>query len=148
MIKFGKMMIELEDYVDNSFIFDPKGDIIGRHPGIKGFLAEECPHIGYKTAMSYRILAMKTQEADSKIQTQCHTMCELEKKFDTALRVPHRRLENPYPYQRYKRKSSSTQSAIYSLREVARSAVGKLDAPRRQRVVAALLEIARELSAS
>jgi len=148
MIRFGEMMIELEDYVDNSFIFDHKGDIVGRHPGIKGFLAEECPHIGYKTAMRYRILAMKAQETGSKIHTQCCTVCELEKKFDTALGVPHRCLENPCLDQRRKKRNRSPQGAIYSIREVARSATGKLDAPRRQRVVAALLEIARELSAS
>ena len=148
MIRFGEMMIELEDYVDNSFIFDHKGDIVGRQPGIKGFLEEGCPHIGYKTAMRYRILAMKAQETDSKIHAQCHTMCELEKKFDTALGVPHRRLENPCLDQRRKKRNRTPQDAIYSIREVAHSVTGKLDTPRRRRVVAALLEIARELSAS
>jgi len=62
MIRFGEMVVELEDYVDNAFIFNGAGEIIGRHPGVKGFLNMECPHIGYVTAIRYRILAMKARE--------------------------------------------------------------------------------------
>jgi len=147
-IRFGKMMIELEDYVDNAFIFNASRDIVGRHPGIKRFLAEECPHIGYKTAMRYRILAMKAQEDSTEVRAQCQTLCELEGKLDTVLKVPHRCLENPYPHRRHKGRGSRLQGAIYSIREVARSTAEELDAPRRQRMAAALLEIARELTAS
>jgi len=147
MIKFGKMMIELEDYVDNAFIFDAKGDIVGRHPGIKGFLAGHCPHIGYKTAMRYRILAMKAQEAGAEAHAQCDTMCELEGKLDATLKVPHRRLENPCPYRRCKRRSRRPQGTIYALRAVAHSASEGVDAPSRRRIADALTEIVRELSA-
>ena len=165
MIRFGRMMIALEDHVDNAFIFDYKGDIIGRHPGIKGFLAEHCPHIGYKTAMRYRILAMKAQEAGAvqggdvcglgrKTQeegaggwAQCETVRELEGKLDAVLKVRHRCLENPCPHQRRKRRRSRAQGAIYAMRGIAHTVIGELDASRRKRVADALMEIARELSA-
>ena len=112
MVRFGELMVELEDYVDNAYIFNGAGKIIAREPGMKRFLAVNCPHIGYKMAMRYRILAMKARES--------------------ALR----------------RKDRSPQGAVFALREVARSAVEGWDVSRRRRVVAALMEIVRELSAS
>jgi len=152
LIRFGEMMIELEDYVDNSFIFDYKGDIVRRHPGIKGFLAEKCPHIGYVTAIRYRLLAMKAREVVrkhgdvAKIYAQCPAVCELVKKFDKRLRVKHRHLECPRQRHCRQKADRTPQCAIFSLRETAHSA-RMLDTPRRQRVVNALLELARELSA-
>jgi len=153
VIKFGEMMIELEDYVDNAFVFDEAGDIVGRHPGIKGFLAAECPHIGYVTAIRYRILAMKAREVArkqgnvTKIYAQCHTVCELVKKFDVCLGVERRHLEQPRRRHRRQKTDHTPQNAIFSIREAVHSA-RKLDTPRRKRVINALLEIARELSAS
>jgi len=151
--RFGEMMVELEDYVDNAFIFDEHGDIIGRHPGIKGFLAANCPHIGYSTAIRYRILAMKAREIArkqgdiAKIHAQCHTVRELVKSFDARLRVEHRHLETPRRRCRHPRKDRTPQPAIFSLREAVRSAK-TLDSPRRRRVVDALREIMRELAVS
>ena len=153
VVKFGEMVIELEDYVDNAFIFDMKGDIVGRHPGIKGFLAEKCPHIGYVTAISYRILALKAREATRRKENivktgeQCHTVRELRKRLDKALRVTYRHLENPRRRCCRPRKDHSLQCAIFAIREEVRS-TGRLDATRRRRVIAALREIARELDAS
>jgi len=153
MIKFGELMIELEDYVDNSFIFNDAGEIIRRHPGMRGFLAEECPHISYFTAMRYRILAMKAQEVArkqwdvSKMCKQCRTFRELGKRFDGNLKVRHRRLEEPRQQNFRKRWDGDTQPVIFSVREAVHSA-GKLDGSRRRRVVNALLEIARELAVS
>ena len=150
-VRFGEMMVELEDYVDNAFIFDDAGEIVGRHPGIKGFLAAECPHIGYSTALRYRILAMKAREIArkqgnlAKVGAQCRTACELGRRIDTALGITHYRLEHPRRQARHKKADRRPQPAIFSIREEARSA-GKLDAPRRQRVVNALLEVAQELA--
>jgi len=154
VMRFGEMMIELEGYVDNSFIFDDEGEIIGRNPGIKGFLVANCPHIGYVTAIRYRILAMKAREVArkaggaTKIQAQCRTVGELGKAFDASLGVEHRRLERPRQRHRsQKGKGQSPRPAIFAIREAVRS-VGKLDIPHRQRVVDALLEAARELAVS
>ena len=154
MTRFGEMMIELEDYVDNSFIFNAKGDIIARRPGVKGFLMENCPHIGYVTAIRYRLLAMKAREVarkqgdGGKLRAQCHTVCELVKKFDACLGVKHRRLECPRRKGcLLKKKERDPQPAIFSIREAVHS-IGKLDAPCRQRIVNALREITRELAVS
>jgi len=155
MVRFGEMMVELEDYVDNAFIFDAKGDIVGRHPGIKGFLDEYCSRIRYKTAMRYRILAMKAREAALRKKgsaagehARCRTIRELEGKLDTFLKVAHCRVEKLQKKHFRRRGGHDPQSAIFSIREAAHSAIGERDAPNRQRIVEALLELARELSAS
>jgi len=150
VVRFGEMVIELEGYVDNSFVFGDEGEIVGRHPGIKGFLAANCPHIGYGVAIRYRLLAMKAREVarkQGKVPVQCRTIRDLEGKLDGCLGVGHRRLGRPRGRCRRPRRDCSPQGVIFSLRETARSA-GRLDAPRRQRVVDALREIARELAVS
>jgi len=151
MIRFGEMMIELEDYVDNEFIFNGAGDIIGRHPGVKGFLAENCPHIGYVTAIRYRILAMKAREVarkQGKPLVQCRTLRELEGQLDGGLGVvKDRHLEEPRRRGCRRRGGRDPQPAIFAVREAVHS-VGKLDAPCRRRIINALSEITRELAVS
>ena len=153
MIRFGELMIELEDYVDNSFIFNGAGDIVGRKPGVKGFLAENCPHIGYVTAIRYRLLAMKAREVARKqgdeagICGQCETVCKLVKKLDKVLGVEHRRLEEPRGRHCCRKRDSAPQGAIFTIRDAVRSA-GKMDVSRRRRIADALGEITRELAVS
>jgi len=147
-IRFGEMMIELEGYVDNSFIFGDEGEIVSRHPGIKGFMAMNCPHIGYGPTLRYRILAMKVREVvrrQGKIPAQCRTVYELEEKINACLGVGRRRLGQPRRKCRRPRRDCSPQPVIFSIREAVRSA-GKLDVPRRRRVVDALQEVERELT--
>ena len=149
MLKFGRMLVELEDYVDNSFISDNEDNIVGRMPGMKGFLAEHCPYIGYKTAMRYRTLALKAQEVESKgktkeIQGKYDTVCELTKRLDKSLGVVHRRLK---PHRR-PRRCRAPDNPIFSLREQTHSALSKLDTSQRQQFVSALQELVREISVS
>ena len=73
MLKFGRMLTDLEasDLIDNSPILNydtPDGipEIVARNSGLKGWLAEHCPHIGYKTAMRYKSLAQKARKAPQK----------------------------------------------------------------------------------
>lgn len=65
MLKFGAMLLDLEPAVDNGLVIDfedGSGLIRGRKPGIKGWLADHCPGVGYKTAMRYKSLAHKARE--------------------------------------------------------------------------------------
>ncbi len=65
MLKFGSMLCDLETYVDNGLIRDEYGEIVGRHPGIKGWLAENCPGLigHYKLIMRYKVMAVKARQA-------------------------------------------------------------------------------------
>jgi len=69
MVKFGMLLLEVEEAVDSSCIrgIDTFGNpvLLGRRSGLKGWLAEHCPHIGYKTAMRYKTLVRKMLENDS-----------------------------------------------------------------------------------
>ncbi|MEI7945500.1 MAG: hypothetical protein WCJ02_02335 [bacterium] len=65
MLRFGAMLLDLEPVVDNGLVIDHEdgsGRIRGRKPGIKGWLADHCPQIGYKTAMRYKSIAQKARE--------------------------------------------------------------------------------------
>ena len=59
MIRFGSMLCDLEAYVDNSLRRDKSGVIVGRNPGIRGWLAENCVELAahYKTVMRYKAMA-------------------------------------------------------------------------------------------
>ena len=63
-VGFGLLLLKVEEAVDNSIIMgaDRFGNhvIVGRMPGLKGWLEEHCPHISYKTAMRYKTLTKKT----------------------------------------------------------------------------------------
>ena len=65
MIRFGSMVCDLECYVDNSLVRDECGEIVGRKPGIRGWLNENCPQLGarYKTVMRYKAMAEKLKQA-------------------------------------------------------------------------------------
>ena len=65
MLRFGAMLLDLEPAVDSGLVIDHedgRGHIRGRKPGIKGWLADHCPQIGYKTAMRYKSIAQKARE--------------------------------------------------------------------------------------
>ena len=57
----GAMMGDLESAVDNAYIRDSSGEIVGRRPGIRGWLDVHCPALSghYKTLMRYKALADK-----------------------------------------------------------------------------------------
>jgi hypothetical protein len=61
----GTLLSDLEPVVDQSYIRDEDGTIVGRRPGIKGWLEMNCPDMvcHYKALMSYKALADKLRKA-------------------------------------------------------------------------------------
>ena len=64
MLRFGGMMEDLECYVDNSLRFGRNGEVVGRAPGIKGWLQTNIPvlYSKYKTVMRYKAAAKKLRQ--------------------------------------------------------------------------------------
>ena len=62
--RFGSLMEDLECYVDNSLRRTEDGVIVGRRPGIKGWLQLEIPalYIKYKTVMAYKAAAKRMRQ--------------------------------------------------------------------------------------
>ena len=58
-LRLGSMLEDLEPVVDQSYIRDESGTIVGREPGIRGWLFDHCQVVSehYKTAMGYKALA-------------------------------------------------------------------------------------------
>ena len=58
-LRLGSMLADLEPVVDQSYIRDADGTIVGRKAGIRGWLRENCPVVSrhYKTAMGYKAIA-------------------------------------------------------------------------------------------
>ena len=58
-LRLGSMLEDLEPVVDQSYIRDEDGTIVGREPGIRGWLFDHCQVVSehYKTAMGYKALA-------------------------------------------------------------------------------------------
>ena len=152
MLKFGDMLIELEDYVDNSFISNGNGNV-GRRPGIKGFLRNHCPHIRYKTAMGYRTLALKAREIIKKygeiekVRKDCTFVYELGENMDVRLDVDHRLFKFKVR-DRLPQAPDDPQPAIFSMREQAHSTADQLKPRQRKRFVSAMQELVRDLSVS
>ena len=65
MLRFGSMLCDLEAYVDNSLVRNEYGEIVGRNPGIRGWLNANCQPLAahYKTVMGYKALAEKFRQA-------------------------------------------------------------------------------------
>ena len=63
-IRFGSLLEDLECYLDNSLRRNEEGVIIGRNPGIKGWLCDNLPEIldKYTTAMRYKAAAKKLKQ--------------------------------------------------------------------------------------
>ena len=64
LLRFGSLMEDLECYVDNSLRRTEDGVIVGRRPGIKGWLQTEIPalHLKYKTVMAYKAAAKRMRQ--------------------------------------------------------------------------------------
>ena len=65
VIRFGSLLEDLECYLDNSLRRDEAGVIIGRNPGVKGWLRVHLPalHMRYTTVMRYKAAAKKLRQA-------------------------------------------------------------------------------------
>ena len=61
----GTLLSDLEPAVDQSYLRDEDGTIVGRRPGIKGWLREHCPDMlpHYKALMNYKALADNLRRA-------------------------------------------------------------------------------------
>jgi len=148
-LKFGKMLVELEDYVDNSFRYNRNGDIVGRNPGMKGFLALHCPHIGYGTAIRYRMLALKAREVEIKgkleeVQAKATSIDDLWDRLDSCLSG----VEDRTVDYRRRMKHRCRDRDIFALRDQVRSAVRNKGLSKRERYLFALKELIREFSVS
>ena len=64
-LRLGALLSEIEPHVDQSLIRDEEGHIVGRRPGILGWLRWNCPALvpHYKAIMAYKALADKVQMA-------------------------------------------------------------------------------------
>ena len=64
-LRLGAFLSEIEPHVDQSLIRDEGGHIVGRRPGILGWLRWNCPGLvpHYKAMMAYKALADKVQMA-------------------------------------------------------------------------------------
>ena len=64
-LRLGALLSEIEPHVDQSLIRDEGGHIVGRRPGILGWLRWNCPELvpHYKAMMAYKALADKVQMA-------------------------------------------------------------------------------------
>ena len=64
LLRFGSLMEDLECYVDNSLRRTEDGVILGRRPGIKGWLQMEIPalHLKYTTVMAYKAAAKRMRQ--------------------------------------------------------------------------------------
>ena len=63
-IRFGSLLEDLECYLDNSLRRNEDGVIVGRNPGVKGWLCDNLPEIyeKYTTAMRYKAAAKKLKQ--------------------------------------------------------------------------------------
>ncbi len=61
----GTLLSDLEPVVDQSYLRAEDGTIVGRRPGIKGWLLQNCPDMlpHYKALMNYKALADKLRKA-------------------------------------------------------------------------------------
>jgi hypothetical protein len=64
-LRLGAMLSDLEPVVDQSYIRDVAGTIVGRQPGLRGWIAMHAPDLlpYYKTLMAYKSLADKLRTA-------------------------------------------------------------------------------------
>jgi len=63
-IRFGGLLEDLECYLDNSLIRNEEGAIVGRCPGVKGWLKDNVPALWlrYTTVMRYKAAAKKLRQ--------------------------------------------------------------------------------------
>ena len=64
-LRLGAMLSDLEPAVDQSYVRDERGTIVGRRPGLRGWIAWNCPGLlpHYKALMAYKALADKLRLA-------------------------------------------------------------------------------------
>lgn len=71
-LRLGRMLMDLECYVDNDLVvrwYRKRPKIVARHPGIRGWLATHCPELSskYKTLMRYKSQATQARQESGRI---------------------------------------------------------------------------------
>ena len=64
-IRLGSMLLDAEASADSSLRRDEYGTIVGRNPGLRGWIADNCPALmkHYQTLLGYRRLAAEFRDA-------------------------------------------------------------------------------------
>jgi len=151
MVRFGLMLLEVEEVVDSSIIMGEDADgvpvIVGRNPGVRGWLAEHCPHIGYKTAMRYKSLARKSLQSrkGEALIAKSESVHALQESLYVDLGIPHCCLEKPRAKRKSTLRRTPYQALIFATRTRARDALGTLSVQEARQLGAAFLSLTDEL---
>ena len=104
-LRLGSMLEDLEPVVDQSYIRDEDGVIVGREPGIRGWLFDHCQVVSehYKTAMGYKALAHRFRLAiglpepftlEDVLDSLSESIESIEDKEKTNRRIGHAKFTN------------------------------------------------------
>ena len=164
MLRFGSLLVDLEasDLIDNSPILnydtsDGIPEIVARRPGLKGWLAEHCPHIGYKTAMRYKSLFQKSQKAPGKAALfirESPFISDLSENLRKELKLGRHALRRPrrpranhgrLPFPRPGSGDPGVQPLIHTFRAQTRAALQTLTPAQRRRFISSLHAFTKEL---
>ena len=88
-IRLGSMLLDAEASVDSSLVRDETGEIVGRKPGLRGWIAENCPTLlkHYATLLGYRRLAAEFRDAHD-LDDPCPAALLLEDDPEAETRLP------------------------------------------------------------
>ena len=88
-IRLGSMLLDAEASVDSSLVRDEYGEIVGRKPGLRGWLADNCPVLlrHYGALLGYRRLAAELREAHE-IEDPCPAALLLSEEPEAEKKLP------------------------------------------------------------
>ena len=95
-IRLGSMMLDIEATVDSSLIRNTDGEIVGRNPGLRGWLRENCPEMvrHYRMLMDCRQLADRLRKVHG-VRDPLPAAILLEKELPKSVPAPWRRALAP-----------------------------------------------------
>ena len=88
-IRLGSMLLDAEASVDSSLVRNAEGEIVGRKPGLRGWILENCPDLlpHYGSLTSYRRLAAEFRDANA-VGDPCPAALLLEENPEEERRLP------------------------------------------------------------
>ena len=91
-IRLGSMMLDIEATVDSSLVRNTDGEIVGRNPGLRGWLRENCPAMmgHYRVLMDCRQLADKFRKVHG-VRDPLPAAILLEKELPKSVPAPWRK---------------------------------------------------------
>ena len=95
-IKLGSMLLDAEAAVDSSLIRNTDGEIVGRNPGVRGWLRENCPAMmrHYRVLMDCRQLADRFRKVHG-VRDPLPATILLEKELPKSVPAPWRKALEP-----------------------------------------------------